>query len=65
MSKKKAIEICCNLKFTIENYIQASDDKKNEQFESPKVKLSILQKKYKMLVAKYNLKLNQLQPKGV
>tara|TARA_R110000751_G_scaffold94864_1_gene185183 strand:- start:3962 stop:4168 length:207 start_codon:yes stop_codon:yes gene_type:complete len=62
MSKKKAIEICYNLRFTIENYNHAPDNKRNEQFESPKVKLAILEKKYKMLVNKYKLKLKDVAP---
>ena len=55
MSREKAIEICKNLRYTIQNYKHFTDKNRSEQFESPKVKLSTLKYKYRKLMDKYEL----------
>tara|TARA_B100001248_G_scaffold245843_1_gene215996 strand:- start:135 stop:311 length:177 start_codon:yes stop_codon:yes gene_type:complete len=58
MSREKAIEICKNLKYTIENYQHNTDSRLTEQFESPKIKLSTLKYKLKKLKEKYKINVN-------
>ena len=57
MSKEKAIEICENLKQTIDKMRSPSHvEHKNEVFEIPRAKKKSLVRKRKDLMKKYNIK---------
>lgn len=60
MSRLKAIEICRNLKHTIEKYVPSLELKLSEQFSTKKVKLSFLTDRYKKLTGKYKIKIKEV-----
>ena len=61
MSRDRAVEICKNLKYTMDNYVPSFELKVSEQWDTKKVKKEVLKKRYKELMVKYEIKLNELK----